>query len=381
MKCGAEEESASRGSEITAGSRRNRTAYTIAMPPFGQVQPPDCPQESGSDVAAESPSRRQKMSRRARWGVRLAVLAGCLAVLSISGCAERLFFYPTRVQTPAPEGAERVEFQSADGTRLVGWYLPPGWRRFGPAIGRGAASGAPEPGLSPAVLWCHGNAGSINDHIAFASDLPASGCGLLIFDYRGYGESGGAARQRGKLIEDAHAAWATLAARPDVDPARMTLIGQSLGAAIATNVAADLSESTEAIVKPSAVILIAPFSGWRTIGAATISPADKPGWFTRTLASLLLRGGSDPETRAAAIKSPLLILHGETDTIIPPWHGESVAAAARDAGVDTRFVLLRGVGHNDVMLHVDWPRNLADFMRENGTLPSLASSTPGPSSP
>ena len=134
---------------------------------------------------------------RRRWIAWTLLILALGTFLSVSGCMERLFYWPVREATPPPaayQGVERVRFSSADGTPLVGWFIP---------AQRDSISTAERP--APTIIHAHGNAGSINDHLYFSEYLPEAGFNLFLFDYRGFGESGGKARRRADLIADTHA--------------------------------------------------------------------------------------------------------------------------------------------------------------------------------
>ena len=67
---------------------------------------------------------------------------------------ERLFYYPTQAATYPPphlSGAESVTFQSGDGTKLHGWFIP--------------AYNVSSPSEAPTILHVHGNAGNIESHV------------------------------------------------------------------------------------------------------------------------------------------------------------------------------------------------------------------------
>src|SRR5262245_27599341 len=85
----------------------------------------------------------------------LATLAVVMLIISVSGCMERLFYYPEAGPTPPPRqfrGAESVWFTSTDGTRLHGWFIP-------------AQNAVAKGGVKfPTVLHVHGNAGNIESH-------------------------------------------------------------------------------------------------------------------------------------------------------------------------------------------------------------------------
>jgi fermentation-respiration switch protein FrsA (DUF1100 family) len=78
------------------------------------------------------------------------------------------------------------------------------------------------------VVHLHGNAQNMSAHFSFTSWLPQAGFNLLIFDYRGYGKSGGTPSRAG-LVLDSIAAIRYVQNRPNIAPNRVILLGQSLG--------------------------------------------------------------------------------------------------------------------------------------------------------
>src|SRR5690606_29285307 len=107
-----------------------------------------------NDRREVSQSPRPRWSLRRRLAMRLVVAVTVVTFLSLSGCMERFFYYPTAEPTPPPRshaGAEKVTFTSSDGTRLTGWFIP----------ARGERANTPGPG----ILHAHGNAGSMVSHL------------------------------------------------------------------------------------------------------------------------------------------------------------------------------------------------------------------------
>lgn len=286
---------------------------------------------------------RTRPGRRRRWTLRLGGLGLLLATLSITGAMERLFYYPSRGETPAPTGfpgAEVVRFASADGTRLRGWFIP-------------AANDPSRVGPPPTVLHVHGNAGNLNDHLWFTEYLPPAGFNLFLFDYRGYGESEGRVWKRGGLTADTHAALDALLARPDVDPARVGVYGQSLGGSIALNLMAD----RDAI---RAGVLEAAFTSWRDVACDTVDGL-LPRFLARGLARALISDELRPDHAAGRIDRPMLFLHGTADPVVPFAHGRALAAAA---GAEDALVAVEGGGHNDLRLvDPDLERRVIEFFR------------------
>jgi pimeloyl-ACP methyl ester carboxylesterase len=280
--------------------------------------------------------------RVAAWA---AFLVAAGLILRMTGCVERLFYYPQAGPTPVPAGfpgAEVVRFESADGTGLVGWFLP-----AGPGT-------TPAGGRAATVLHLHGNAGNITSHLWFSEYLPAAGFNLFIFDYRGYGESGGTARRRDDLIADGHAALDVVLARDDIDPARVGMFAQSLGGAIGLNVMAEREEIAAGVV-------VSPFTGWREIAADSVRAPwrDTPGPIARLIAGSLVGDARRPIDAIARIDRPVLVIHGEEDSIVPVRHGRLVA----EAGSATEFVTVPGADHNDLREQgADFEKAVIEFL-------------------
>ena len=114
---------------------------------------------------------------------------------------------------------EEVALVASDGVRLAGWYLPL-------ADARGT------------VLFCHGNAGNISNLLGVAEDAHRLGLGILLFDYRGYGQSEGTPSEEG-THRDAEAAWNYLVQEAGLAPDQIAIIGRSLGGPIAARLARD----------------------------------------------------------------------------------------------------------------------------------------------
>lgn len=224
-----------------------------------------------------------------------------------------MLFFPSRAiaQTPADAGLDYddVRMAAADGTRLHGWWIP----RRAPALGH--------------VLLCHGNAGNVGDRVLHAALLTAVGFDVLLFDYRGYGRSSGRPSEQG-TYGDARAALDRLLERPDVEPARVLYLGESLGGAVALELA--LAR------QPAGLVLLSAFASVRAMARMhyrAIPPALVPDAYP----SLRLIGG---------LRAPLLVVHGEDDMIVPVEQGRALYDAAPEP---KRLHVVAGAGHNDIV--------------------------------
>ena len=261
----------------------------------------------------------------------VAVLAAALGLLWLF--QRRLLYFPSPGPVPPaasvlPE-AEDVTFETADGLRLAGWFVPapPG----GPADRVGRAR--------PAVLVCNGNGGDRSMRAPLAAALSRMGLAVLLFDYRGYGGNPGHPTEEG-LAADARAALGYLTGRPEVDPERVIYFGESLGAAVALRLATERP--------PAALVLRSPFASLAEVGRRhyPVLPV-----------SLLLRDRYDSAALAGRLDAPLLVVAGGRDQIVPASHSRRLFDAAPQP---KRLVVLDGADHNDDEL-LAGPRLLAEL--------------------
>ena len=173
--------------------------------------------------------------------------------------------------------------------------------------------------------------------------FPAMGVGLLLVEYPGYGRSAGSPSQE-SISETFTRAYDTLAARPDVDPTRIAFFGRSLGGGAVCDLAAK---------RPAAaLILMSSFTSVRSFAIRYLAP------------SFLIR---DPFDNLAAVRNypgPVLVIHGDSDEVVPFSHGQALHAAARNGKM-----IVYPAGHNDCP--PDWAvfwRDIENFLRAEGIL-------------
>lgn len=258
----------------------------------------------------------------------LLYLGWCLLLFVL----QRPLLFP-RWMIPAPgdpaveeRGIERWWLSASFG-RVEAWYLPP------PENHRPA----------PAVLFAHGNGEWIDFWPETLGPFRELGLGLLLVEYPGYGRSEGSPSQR-RIAEAFDLAYDRLAARPEIDGARIVFMGRSLGGGAVCDLA---------LRRPAAaLVLLSSFTSVKAFAARYLAP------------SFLIR---DPFDNLAALKrypGPVLVLHGRHDEIVPFGHAVRLKAAAADAEL-----VAYEAGHNDCP--PDWEvffRDVAGFLRRKGIL-------------
>jgi len=225
----------------------------------------------------------------------IVVIAAVLVV--IWTMQRRFMYFPTGdVPTPGEIGlthVEQVTFQTLDGLGLSGWFF--------------AASG-PSPRVT--VLVFNGNAGNRAHRAPLAAGLNQHGLQVLLVDYRGYGGNPGTPSENG-LALDGRAARAYLAGRPDVDRSRLVYFGESLGTAVAIDLAVEHP--------PAALVLRSPFTSMADLGQHH---------YPFLPVRLLLRDRFAAIDQIRHIRVPLLVIAGAHDRIVPTENSRCLYEAA-----------------------------------------------------
>lgn len=254
-------------------------------------------------------------------------IVGLFYVAALSGLfflQRDLQYFPSR-HDPTPEasglrGVERLQIATPDGETLVLWYSR-------------AVAG------QPTILFLHGNAGAMADRADRLAFYQERGFGAAFLSWRGYGGSTGKPTEAGLLI-DAKAGYDYLRGQ-GINPGQIVLLGESLGSSVAVQTAAQNPVA--------AVVLEAPFTA-----AVDIARRAYP-WVP---VGLLMKDQFRTSDHVAAIRAPLLILHGETDAVVPVGYGRALYALARDPRT---FLSLGAVGHEALSDPTTWTKG-ADFI-------------------
>ncbi len=173
------------------------------------------------------------------------------------------------------------------------------------------------------LLFLHGNAANIQNHLQTVYWMPKHGIDVFSFDYRGYGRSEGEPSYSG-LRADAHAALRFLVESNLCDSKKFIVLGQSLGGAIAIELVAtsDYRDQIQALVVDSA------FSSYRLIAREKANQILALKMFQSPLSWLFSDRYSPDRFVAKMPKIPLIFIHGDRDEVVPIHHGEALFRAA-----------------------------------------------------
>jgi fermentation-respiration switch protein FrsA (DUF1100 family) len=244
----------------------------------------------------------------------VVLLSGCSTFGQYSPLASverRLVFQPS--EFPAElDGKEipfeNVEFESADKTKLHGWF-------------------ADHPDPVAVALFCHGNAGNIasrGNSLAILNQRHR--LAVMAFDYRGYGKSEGKPSERG-ILADARAARAWLAKRKGIAEEDIVLMGRSMGGGVAVDLAANDGAR--------GLVLASTFSSF---------PAVAKNAMPYLPASLLMTQRFDSLSKIHNYPGPLLQSHGDADELIPIDQAKALFDAAPGP---KQFLVIPNGRHND----------------------------------
>ncbi len=223
------------------------------------------------------------LMKTAQWIAALAV-TGYVAAVVVLYVFQRALLYPAPQTTRAdpagagfPEAQENI-LETSDGEKVIVWHVPP------------------KDG-KPVVLFFHGNGEVLAWRVPRFRAIIADGTGLVALSFRGYGGSSGKPTESG-LLNDGAAAYAFAAARYPSE--RIVPWGYSLGTGVAVAIAAS---------KPvGKLVLEAPYTSVSDVGA---------GLFWYMPVRWLMWDSFRSDERIAAVKVPLLIIHGEQDSVVP----------------------------------------------------------------
>jgi fermentation-respiration switch protein FrsA (DUF1100 family) len=236
-----------------------------------------------------------------------------------------LIYYPSQ-EIPQLINYQAVDMQivslpTQDGLILRSWYKP--------AIRN-----------LPTILFLHGNAGHIGNRMPLARQLMDAGFGLLLLEYRGYGGNKGRPTEKG-LYEDGRAGMKFLH-QQGIKQEKIVLYGESLGSGVATKLALENSLC--------AVVLQSPYTSF-----SDLARYHYPWTFFKPWDRF------DSIDRIQAIATPLLIVHGRVDEVVPYSQGLKLFQQAPEP---KKMISFEQQSHNDIWGAPGFADNVSAFIKQ-----------------
>lgn len=242
----------------------------------------------------------------------LVVVSGFIALGAVVYFGQRgMMYFPDQLRTPPedvglPEAKEE-QIVTPDGETILVWHIPP------------------RDETKPVVVYFHGNGGALRLRIRRFAALAAQGIGVVGVSYRGYGGSTGSPSEDG-LIIDGIAAYEFAVKR--YTAARVSLWGESLGTGVAVAVASEAPVAK--------LILETPFTSAADVGAL---------FYPYLPVRFLMRDQFRSDLRIKNVHAPVLVLHGDSDRVVPISLGEKLFEMIPG---EKKFVRFPGGQHYDL---------------------------------
>jgi pimeloyl-ACP methyl ester carboxylesterase len=245
----------------------------------------------------------------------IALIIGTVLIFLLKVAVSRLepamVFYPLRGEdhTPASLGIRytALKLRTADGVQIAAWQLEPE---------------APKAD----IVYFHGNGGNLSLWLPVLAAFHSFGYRVLAVDYRGYGSSEGSPSERGLILDAEAAVRHATGVRKTDRP--LIYWGRSLGGPVAAAAAR--------VIAPDALVLESTFPD--KVSVIRWNPV------FRAL-NLFSSYRFDTVGTLRGFQKPVLVVHGDADTIIPYGLGKELFERL-DA--PKQLVTLRGADHNDL---------------------------------
>ncbi len=250
--------------------------------------------------------------------VLVLIYSGLVALVFLN--QNRLIYAPPVVRNDVPMGFSRVNYDTPDRLDLTAGYLEP------------------QEGM-PTLLFFHGNASNWQSSAMVTDQLAARGYGILAAEYRGYSGNPGTPSEEG-LYQDARGAWQFLREDKGLAENDIVLLGNSIGSGVAVQLATE--------VRARALVLISPFDSLEETASRKLR------WLP---VRMLLQDRYRNDQKLSEIGEPILILHGEADSLIALEQAQALASVRNDTVIET----YPGWGH-DLVVNEAVQARIAEFL-------------------
>ena len=228
--------------------------------------------------------------------ISLIILAYLIAVIVLYAFQRNLLYHPVENNYQGDEltvNIEKVKIKTEDNINLTAWFHEKDIKKY------------------KTILYFHGNAGSLENRIHKINHFKDMNINFLLIAWRGFSGNEGKPSEEG-LYKDAKSAVLWLK-KKNFKEEDIILYGESLGTGVAVEVAQNKNYA--------GVILESPFTSMVDAGKSNY-----PIFPIR----LLLKDKYESDKKIKNIISPILIMHGEADKIVPFWMGKKMYELANN---------------------------------------------------
>ena len=228
--------------------------------------------------------------------ISLVVLVYLLVTIGLYVFQRNLLYHPTENNYSGDRltiNIEKIKIITEDDIELLAWYHKKDIKKY------------------KTILYLHGNAGSLENRIHKINHFDNININFLLLAWRGFNGNAGKPTEQG-LYQDARSAVKWLI-NQGVTEENIIIYGESLGTGVATEIAQNQNFA--------GIILESPFTSMVAAGKSKypIFPI-----------KLLLKDKYESDKKIKNIMSPILVMHGEVDKIVPFWMGEKIFQLANE---------------------------------------------------
>lgn len=268
-----------------------------------------------TDAVQRQMMDRQELRKKImRTGISVLIIYISVAVILFL-LQRRIIYYPMTLEKeyefpPYVPGMSEIYITCEDGALIHGLW----------------AEGKPGKAC---ILIFHGNAGNITHRETLLQGFSSMGYSVLLIDYHGYGKSEGAPSEQ-NLYMDGRASVEWLEKKKNIAPEQTVIFAKSLGSGVGVEIA---------LLHPvKGLILESPFSSTSSVARSHFPYSLFP-------TGLLIRDRYDNMKKIGNISCPLLIIHGDEDTIISQNESSRLFKKAEEPKT---LYIVEGAGHNNV---------------------------------
>jgi len=228
--------------------------------------------------------------------ISLVVLVYLFVTLGLYVFQRNLLYHPTENNYSGDRltvNIEKIKITNEDNIELLAWYHKKDIKKY------------------KTILYLHGNAGSLENRIHKINHFDDININFLLLSWRGFNGNAGKPTEQG-LYQDARSAVKWLMNQGVIEE-NIIIYGESLGTGVATEIAQNKNFA--------GIILESPFTSMVAAGKSKypIFPI-----------KLLLKDKYESDKKIKKIISPILVMHGEADKIVPFWMGEKIFQLANE---------------------------------------------------